>query len=252
MIAWLKGVLRDKRPPRLLLDVHGVGYELEAPMTTFYRLPPAGEGTALFVHEVLREDARALYAFSTARDRDVFRLLLRVNGVGAKLALAVLSGMDSATLAQCVTQGDTQSLSRLPGIGKKTAERLVLDLRDRLAVLPPLGTLGAGGEPPVPAPPCGCRFGGGRRVDRPRAQARGGESESTRGVHRKRRRRRDHPPCAAIDGQVRRRALRSEPDHDLREPDSISFLLIRNRALSRPIPGPGAGHWMDGLPMRSR
>lgn len=153
MIAWLKGVLRDKRPPRLLLDVHGVGYELEAPMTTFYRLPPAGEGTALFVHEVLREDARALYAFSTARDRDVFRLLLRVNGVGAKLALAVLSGMDSATLAQCVTQGDTQSLSRLPGIGKKTAERLVLDLRDRLAVLPPLGTLGAGGEPPVPAPP---------------------------------------------------------------------------------------------------
>ena len=153
MIAWLKGVLRDKRPPRLLLDVHGVGYELEAPMTTFYRLPPAGEESALFVHEVLREDTRALYAFSTARDRDVFRLLLRVNGVGAKLALAVLSGMDSATLAQCVTQGDTQSLSRLPGIGRKTAERLVLDLRDRLAVLPPLGTLGTGAEPPVPAPP---------------------------------------------------------------------------------------------------
>ena len=153
MIAWLEGVLREKRPPRLLLDVHGVGYELEAPMTTFYRLPPAGEGTALFVHEILREDARALYAFSTARDRDVFRLLLRVNGVGAKLALAVLSGMDSATLAQCVTQGDTQSLSRLPGIGRKTAERLVLDLRDRLAVLPPLGPPGTGGEPPVPALP---------------------------------------------------------------------------------------------------
>ena len=153
MIAWLKGVLREKRPPRLLLDVHGVGYELEAPMTTFYRLPPAGEGTALFVHEILREDARALYAFSTARDRDVFRLLLRVNGVGAKLALAVLSGMDSTTLAQCVTQGDTQSLSRLPGIGKKTAERLVLDLRDRLGVLPPLESVAVGGEPPAPAPP---------------------------------------------------------------------------------------------------
>ena len=138
MIGWLKGVVREKRPPRLLLDVQGVGYELEAPVTTFYRLPAAGEGTALFVHEVLREDARALYAFTTSRDRDVFRLLLRVNGVGAKLALAVMSGMDSTTLAQCVLQGDTASLSHLPGIGRKTAERLVLDLRDRLAVLPPL------------------------------------------------------------------------------------------------------------------
>ena len=153
MIAWLKGIVREKRPPRLLLDVHGVGYELEAPMTTFYRLPPAGEGTALFVHEILRDDAHALYAFASARDRDVFRLLLRVNGVGAKLALAVLSGMDSATLARCVAQGDTAGLSRLPGIGRKTAERLVLDLRDRLAVLPPLAPVGVGGEPPAPAPP---------------------------------------------------------------------------------------------------
>ena len=153
MIGWLKGVLLDKRPPRLLLDVGGVGYELEAPMTTFYRLPPAGETTALFVHETLREDARSLYAFGSARDRDVFRMLLRVNGVGAKLALAVLSGMDSATLAQCVTQADTQSLSRLPGIGRKTAERLVLDLRDRLDVLPPLGTVAANAGAPLPAPP---------------------------------------------------------------------------------------------------
>ena len=153
MIAWLKGVVREKRPPRLLLDVHGVGYELEAPMTTFYRLPSTGEGVALFVHEVLRDDAHALYAFSSVRDRDVFRLLLRVNGVGAKLALAVLSGMDSTTLAQCVAQADTASLSRLPGIGRKTAERLVLDLRDRLAALPPPEVAGTGAEPPVPAPP---------------------------------------------------------------------------------------------------
>ena len=153
MIAWLRGVLREKRPPRLLLDVQGVGYELEAPMTTFYRLPPVGEGIALFVHEVLREDAHALYAFATARDRDLFRLLLRVNGVGAKLALAVLSGMDSTRLAQCVAHGDTASLSRLPGIGRKTAERLVLDLRDRLARLPPLAAPDPGAEPPVPAAP---------------------------------------------------------------------------------------------------
>ena len=150
MIGWLKGVLREKRPPRLLLDVQGVGYELEAPMTTFYRLPAAGESAALFVHEVLREDAHALYAFITSRDRDVFRLLLRVNGVGARLALAVMSGMDHATLAQCVLQGDVAALSRLPGIGRKTAERLVLDLRDRLAVLPPLETSGT--VSPVPPP----------------------------------------------------------------------------------------------------
>lgn len=153
MIGWLSGVVREKRPPRLLLDVHGVGYELEAPMTTFYRLPAAGEGVSLFVHELLRDDARALYAFTTARDRDVFRLLLRVNGVGPRLALAVLSGMDSATLAHCVVHGDTASLSRLPGIGRKTAERLVLDLRDRLAVLPPLEAAGTGATPPAPAPP---------------------------------------------------------------------------------------------------
>ena len=150
MIGWLKGVLREKRPPRLLLDVQGVGYELEAPMTTFYRLPAAGEGTAVFVHEVLREDSRALYAFITSRDRDVFRLLLRVNGVGARLALAVMSGMDHATLAQCVLQGDVAALSRLPGIGRKTAERLVLDLRDRLAVLPPLEPAGAVSPAPPP------------------------------------------------------------------------------------------------------
>lgn len=155
MIGWLKGVVRDKRPPRLLLDVQGVGYELEAPMTTFYRLPATGEGVELFVHEIMREDARALYAFTTARDRDVFRLLLRVNGVGARLALAVLSGMDSATLAQCVRQGDTASLSRLPGIGRKTAERLVLDLRDRLAVLPAPPAAGADAAPPAPAAPAG-------------------------------------------------------------------------------------------------
>ena len=153
MIGWLRGVVRDKRPPRLLLDVQGVGYELEAPMTTFYRLPATGEATALYVHELVRDETIALYAFTTARDRDVFRLLLRVNGVGAKLGLAILSGMDSATLAQCVVQGDIASLSRLPGIGKKTAQRLVLDLRDRLAASPPTEATLPGGAPAVPAMP---------------------------------------------------------------------------------------------------
>ena len=150
MIGWLKGVVREKRPPALLLDVHGVGYELEAPMTTFCELPAAGEEVALFAHEVRRDDAHQLYAFTRARDRDVFRMLLRVSGVGAKLALAILSGMDSAAFTRCVLAGDTASLVRLPGIGKKTAERMVIDLRDRLERLPPPVPDGGGLSPPPP------------------------------------------------------------------------------------------------------
>ena len=152
MIGWLRGVVREKRPPWLLLDVRGVGYELEAPMTTFYKLPATGEEVALFAHEVWRDDAHHLYAFTSARDRDVFRMLLRVSGVGAKLALATLSGMDSDTFARCVVAGDTASLVRLPGIGRKTAERMVLDLRDRLEMLPPPAA-GGGATASPPAPP---------------------------------------------------------------------------------------------------
>ncbi|MCP5157601.1 MAG: Holliday junction branch migration protein RuvA [Ectothiorhodospiraceae bacterium] len=132
MIASLRGLLREKRPPHLVLEVGGVGYELEAPMPTFYDLPGLDREVFLFTHLVVREDAHQLFGFAKRRDRDVFRLLLRVNGVGAKLALAILSGMDAERLARAVLEADTAALSRLPGIGKKTAERLVIEMRDRL------------------------------------------------------------------------------------------------------------------------
>ncbi|NIW86603.1 MAG: Holliday junction branch migration protein RuvA [Gammaproteobacteria bacterium] len=133
MIAWLRGTLRVKRAPRLVVDVHGVGYELEAPMTTFYELPEVGQPVSLHTHQVVREDTHQLYAFRREEERNLFRMMLRVSGVGARLALAILSGMDAAGFARCVQEGDTASLARLPGIGKKTAERLVVEMRDRLA-----------------------------------------------------------------------------------------------------------------------
>ncbi len=132
MIGWVHGRLLAKHPPQLLLDVRGVGYEMEAPMTTFYTLPEVGEEVSLFAHQLVREAAEQLYAFATERERDLFRMLLRVNGVGAKLALTILSGMDAAAFARCVSEGDTASLAKLPGIGRKTAERLVVEMRDRL------------------------------------------------------------------------------------------------------------------------
>ena len=132
MIGWLEGRLREKRPPRLMVDVNGVGFELEAPMTTFYTLPQTGEIIQLFTHQVVRDDAHQLYGFSERRDRDVFRMLLKVSGVGAKIGLAILSGMNASAFARCIFEGDTASLSKLPGIGKKTAERLVIEMRDRL------------------------------------------------------------------------------------------------------------------------
>ncbi len=143
MIAWLKGVLRDKRPPWLLVDVGGVGYELQAPMTTFTALPSPGAEIALFAHQVVRDDAHQLFGFAERSERDLFRQLLKVNGVGAQMALAILSGMDPATLGRCILEGDTTSLTRLPGIGKKTAERLVIEMRDRLGPLPAAGQPGS-------------------------------------------------------------------------------------------------------------
>lgn len=136
MIGWLHGVVRSKHPPVLLLDVGGVGYEIEAPMGTFAALPAIGEQTTLFTHLIVREDAHQLFAFAAERERDVFRALLKVNGVGAKVALAILSGMDGEAFARCVIEGDTASLTRLPGIGKKTAERVVMEMRDRLESMP--------------------------------------------------------------------------------------------------------------------
>ena len=133
MIGFLRGVLRDKQPPSLLIEVQGVGYEIEAPMTTFYDLPAPGETVTLFTHLAVREDAHTLYGFSKRSDRKLFRALIKVNGVGARLALTILSGMDASRFAHCVQAGDTASLVKLPGVGKKTAERLVVEMRDRLA-----------------------------------------------------------------------------------------------------------------------
>ena len=136
MIGLLRGKILGKQPPQLLLDVQGVGYELEAPMTTFYDLPAVGTEVTLFTHLAVREDAHTLYAFVKLSDRDLFRSLLRVNGVGAKLALTILSGMDGQAFARCVQEGDAAALVRLPGVGKKTAERLIIELRDRLDAMP--------------------------------------------------------------------------------------------------------------------
>jgi Holliday junction DNA helicase RuvA len=149
MIGWLQGKLLAKKPPALLVNVAGVGYELEAPMTTFYDLSEVGEDVTLFIHHQVREDAQNLYAFGKEQERDVFRMLLKVNGVGAKLALVILSGMDAQTLGRCVFEGDTASLSKLPGIGKKTAERLIIEMRDRLDSGPLSATsTGTGTEAP--------------------------------------------------------------------------------------------------------
>lgn len=135
MIGRLRGDIIDKRPPWLLLDVNGVGYELEAPMSTFYDLPAVGEAVTLVTHLAVREDAHTLYGFLREADRTLFRDLLKVTGVGARMALAILSGMDARRFAQCVEQEDHTALMRLPGIGKKTAERLVIEMRDRVGAL---------------------------------------------------------------------------------------------------------------------
>ena len=143
MIGRLEGVLRERRPPWLLVDVSGVGYEVEAPMTTFYSLPPVGEGVVLHTHLAVRDEVPRLYGFARRMEWDTFRRLLRVSGVGGKVALALLSGLDADGLAQCVRVGDAAGLARIPGIGKKTAERLLLELRDRLP-----GAGGSGAEVP--------------------------------------------------------------------------------------------------------
>jgi len=132
MIGLLRGKILDKQPPQLLLDVNGVGYEVDAPMTTFYDLPDVGAEVMLFTHLAVREDAHTLYGFAKRTDRDLFRNLLKVNGVGARLALTILSGMETRVFITCVQAGDAGALVKLPGIGKKTAERLIIELRDRL------------------------------------------------------------------------------------------------------------------------
>jgi Holliday junction DNA helicase RuvA len=132
MIGRLHGVLLYKKPPELMLDVNGVGYEISAPMSTFYQLPETGAKLTLHTHLVVREDAHLLFGFATENERELFRILLKVSGVGPKVALAILSGVSVEEFARCVRDGDASRLVRLPGIGKKTAERLLVEMKDRV------------------------------------------------------------------------------------------------------------------------
>ena len=131
MIGRLRGTLAEKHPPHVILDVNGLGYELEVPMTTLYRLPTVDEPLTLHTHLVVREDAHLLYGFFEKRERELFRELIRLNGVGPKLALALMSGLEVDELVRCVQAQDTSVLVKIPGVGKKTAERLLVELKDR-------------------------------------------------------------------------------------------------------------------------
>ena len=143
MIGRLSGTLLHKRPPEIVVDVGGVGYELQVPMTTLFQLPGVGETVTLVTHHAVREDAHTLYGFAGERDRELFRGLIKVSGVGPKLALTILSGMDSAHFARAVQGGDLSALVALPGVGKKTAERLLVEMRDRIAPWREPGDAGA-------------------------------------------------------------------------------------------------------------
>ncbi len=138
MIGRLTGILIEKTPPQIAVDVQGVGYELEVPMSTFYDLPACGERVSLHTHLLVREDGHFLYGFATESERAAFRQLLRIGGIGARIALALLSGMSVDELARAVAMQEAARLTRVPGIGKKTAERLLLELRDKLPKMPSL------------------------------------------------------------------------------------------------------------------
>ncbi len=148
MIGRLSGQLVGKAPPQVLVDVGGVGYELDVPMSTFFNLPELGQGVVLLTHFVVREDAQLLYGFLTAAERDAFRLLVKISGVGPRTALAVLSGLSVAELAHAVAAQQGARLVKVPGIGKKTAERLLLELKGKLGAhpAPPGGTAAAGDD----------------------------------------------------------------------------------------------------------
>lgn len=142
MIGKLTGTLLEKNPPQILIDCHGVGYEVDVPMSTFYNLPHVGEAVALLTHFVVREDAQILYGFATATEREAFRQLIKVTGVGPRMALGLLSGLTVAELAHAVTAQEVARLVKVPGVGKKTAERLLLELKGKLGA--DLGPLPAG------------------------------------------------------------------------------------------------------------
>ena len=138
MIGALSGVLAEKEPPRLLIECQGVGYEVEVPMSTYLALPAAGSTVRLRIHHVLREDASLLYGFATAEERELFRALLKVNGVGPKVALAILSGVSAAEFRAAIAAEDAAALVRIPGVGRKTAERLLVEMRDHFRDAPVL------------------------------------------------------------------------------------------------------------------
>ena len=150
MIARLSGILLEKEPPTLLIDVNGVGYEVEAPASVFYDLPEIGQPIIMLIHMQVSQDHQTLYGFRSSSERILFRQLMKISGIGAKLALTILSGASGDELARFVADGDTASLTRLPGIGKKTAERIIIELRDKLDGLPvSLPSTGAGAAQPA-------------------------------------------------------------------------------------------------------
>lgn len=153
MIGRLSGVLLEKQPPQLLLDVNGVGYEVEASMNTFYKLPQGGAAVTLHTHFVVREDAQLLYGFIDKDERTLFRALIKVNGVGPKMALSILSGISAESFVRCVHDEDTTALVKVPGVGKKTAERLIVEMKDKVKDLfladPAEFILDGGGDPEV-------------------------------------------------------------------------------------------------------
>lgn len=155
MIGRLRGELLEKHPPQMLIDVNGVGYEVEASMNTFYRLPELGRQVTLFTHFVVREDAQLLYGFADREERLLFRTLIKVNGVGPKLALTILSGISTNEFVRSVHDQDTAALVRLPGVGKKTAERLIVEMKDKLTDLQVVDfgefQLSGGGDPEAAA-----------------------------------------------------------------------------------------------------
>lgn len=148
MIGRLQGTLAHKQAPELLVDVQGVGYEVQVSLNTYFGLPPEGQPVTLHTHLVVREDAHQLFGFADHQERSLFRSLIKVSGVGPKMALAILSGMSAGDFVRCIRSNDTGTLVRLPGVGKKTAERLVIEMRDRLATW---GAQGTDGGEPMPA-----------------------------------------------------------------------------------------------------
>jgi Holliday junction DNA helicase RuvA len=150
MIARLAGTLIHKQPPLMVIDVAGVGYEVEAPLSVFYDLPETGQTVVILTHLSIKDDSHTLYGFSSEAERTLFRQLLKISGIGAKLALTILSGASGEELARYVAESDSASLTRLPGIGKKTAERIIIELRDKLDAIPVSGIPAPGGGPAVP------------------------------------------------------------------------------------------------------